>query len=76
MVHELQFILLLPPFLLNIYYCVFSSHSKSIHARLLISEWLSLPALLSRFSPVHLFGTLWTVDCQSPLSAGFSRQKH
>ena len=27
-------------------------------------------------SCVHLFETLWTVDCQSPLSMGFSRQEY
>ena len=30
--------------------------------------------LLSRFSCVQLFATLWTVACQAPLSMGFSRQ--
>ena len=30
--------------------------------------------LLSRFSHVWLFATLWTVACQAPLSMGFSRQ--
>ena len=28
------------------------------------------------FSPVWLFGTLWTVACQAALSMGFSRQEH
>ena len=31
---------------------------------------------LSRFSCVQLFGILWTVACQAPLSMGFSRQEH
>ena len=30
----------------------------------------------SRFSPVWLFETLWTVACQAPLSVGFSRQEY
>ena len=30
--------------------------------------------VLSRFSRVQLFATLWTVACQAPLSMGFSRQ--
>ena len=30
--------------------------------------------MLSRFSCVQLFETLWTVACQAPLSIGFSRQ--
>ena len=32
--------------------------------------------LLSRFSPVQLFATLWTAARQAPLSMGFSRQEH
>ena len=37
----------------------------------------TLPAcVLSRFSRVQLFGTLWTVTCQAPLSMGFSRQEY
>ena len=32
--------------------------------------------LLSRFSHVRFFATLWTVAHQAPLSMGFSRQKY
>ena len=32
--------------------------------------------MLSHFSCVWLFMTLWTVACQAPLSMGFSRQEH
>ena len=32
--------------------------------------------VLSRFSCVQLFATLWTVACQAPLSMGFSRQEY
>ena len=32
--------------------------------------------MLSRFSPVQLFATLWTVAHQAPLSKGFSRQEY
>ena len=32
--------------------------------------------VLSHFSSVQLFMTLWTVAHQTPLSVGFSRQKH
>ena len=32
--------------------------------------------MLSRFSDVGLFLTLWTVARQAPLSMGFSRQEH
>ena len=31
--------------------------------------------MLSRFSHVRHFATLWTVACQAPLSMGFSRQE-
>ena len=31
--------------------------------------------MLSQFSHVRLFATLWTVACQAPLSTGFSRQE-
>ena len=32
--------------------------------------------VLSHFSHVRLFATLWTVDRQAPLSMGFSRQEY
>ena len=32
--------------------------------------------MLSRFSPVRLSVTLWTVALQAPLSMGFSRQEY
>ena len=32
--------------------------------------------MLSRFSHVQLFATLWTVAVQAPLSAGFSRLEY
>ena len=32
--------------------------------------------VLSCFSRVRLFATLWTVACQAPLSMGFSRQEY
>ena len=31
--------------------------------------------MLSHFSHVQFFATLWTVACQAPLSMGFSRQE-
>ena len=33
-------------------------------------------AMLSCFSHVRLFATLWTVACQAPLYLGFSRQEY
>ena len=35
-----------------------------------------LHAVLSRFSHVWLFATLWTIVRQAPLSMGFTRQEH
>ena len=32
--------------------------------------------MLSRFSHVQLFATLWTIACQAPLSMGFFRQEY
>ena len=32
--------------------------------------------MLSHFSHVPLFSTLWTIACQDPLSMGFSRQEY
>ena len=32
--------------------------------------------MLSHFSPVQLFATLWTLACQAPLSMEFSRQEY
>ena len=32
--------------------------------------------VLSYFSHVRLFATLWTIACQAPLSKGFSRQEY
>ena len=46
---------------------------------LCISSSLSLimhVSMLSHFSHVQLFATLWTVPCQVPLSMRFSRQKY
>ena len=32
--------------------------------------------MLSRFSCIQLFSTLWTVACQPPMSMGFTRQEY
>ena len=39
-------------------------------------NWPGVPCVLSRFSHVSLFLTLWTVIHQAPLSMGFSRQEY
>ena len=38
--------------------------------------FISLLCMLSRFSCVHLFATLWTLVCQTPLFMGFPRQEY
>ena len=42
----------------------------------LICLLLILVCLLTCFSPVRLFVTLWTVACKAPLAMGFSRQEY
>ena len=57
---------------------------KKICLILLLSESLLIyeiqtilcACMLSRFSRVQLFVTLWTVACQNPLSMGFFRQEY
>ena len=55
-----------------------------MHSLRIISPWSQLEvhifrppgrSMLSRFSRVQLFTTLWTVACQAPLSVEFSRQE-
>ena len=46
-------------------YCVL--HKLKIYGNL---------CMLSHFSHVQLFATLWTVVCQAPLPMGFSRQEY
>ena len=41
-----------------------------------VSTMRSKTLLLSHFSHVWLFETLWTVVCQAPLSMAFSRQEY
>ena len=48
-----------------------SSTYRLIDIWVICIEWV-----LSRFSRVWLFATLWTVAHQSPLSMGFSKQEH
>ena len=51
-----------------------SSHCQLFHPeRCLYNEWRA--CVLSCFSRVQLFATLWTVACQAPLSVRFSRQE-
>ena len=41
-----------------------------------ISITTLIACLLSCFSCIRLFATLWTVACQAPLSVGFSKQEY
>ena len=41
-----------------------------------IMQWSLALCMLSQYSPVWPFATLWTVDCQAPLSMKFSRQEY
>ena len=41
-----------------------------------VSVWLDLCCCCWVASGVWLFVTVWTVDCQAPLSMGFSRQEY
>ena len=41
-----------------------------------ISKEMDTLCMLSHFSCVRLFVTLWTVACQAPLCMGFSRQEY
>ena len=53
------------------------SRSEHIALRTLVCcDPLCLVCVLSRFSHVQLFATLWTVVHQAPLSMGFSRQEY
>ena len=60
------------------------SNCKSLQWTTTFSHWLPKEHLsstnhayvLSCFSHVRLFATPWTVDCQDPLSIGFSRQEY
>ena len=59
-----------------------SPPSSSVHRILQarIPEWVAISfsnaCMLSRFSRVRLYATLWTAAHQAPLSTGFSRQEH
>ena len=49
---------------------------KVILAKSLISLFPDTQCMPSWFSHGWLFGTLWTIACQAPLSMGFSRQNN
>ena len=47
----------------------------AVHPKL-TQHFKSTTCVLSRFSHVRLFATLWTIVCQTPLSMGFFRQEY
>ena len=57
-----------------------SLFKKTVSHKLFPSANSLLPfyhaCMLSCFSPVQLFATLWTIACQAPLSMRFSRQEY
>ena len=67
---------------------IFPTHRSNLHLLHCQADYLSLSHLgspmntyvlvflLSHFSRVWLFGTVWTVVLQAPLSMGFSRQEY
>ena len=65
--------LLLPMMELSVFQVQLFKLSKSEEKR-----WMKFVSLkvLSRFSHIQLFVTLWTAACQAPLSMGFSRQEY
>ena len=62
----------------NLYLHTYTQHIYThtyLHLRLCICVHARV-CMLSHFSHVWLFATLWAVACQSPLSVGFSRQEY
>ena len=54
--------------------CILLDH---VFLQIQTQEWdCRVMCLLSRFSHAWLFGTIWTVAHQAPLSMGFSRQQY
>ena len=58
----------------NVTFCSLENLWVLHHKHLL--GWHSCARMLSRFSCVRLFATLWTVACQAPLFMGFSKQEY
>ena len=56
--------------------CKFPSLIFILQISLVLFLCFSCVCLLSRFSRVRLFLTLWTINQQAPLSMGFSRQEY
>ena len=50
--------------------------TTAVYLSILPPTWSRQSDLLSWFSRVRLFATLWTIACQALLSLGFSRQEY
>ena len=50
------------------------SNPSLLHCRQILYHWATI--VLSHFSQVQLFVTLWTVACQAPMFMGFSKQEY
>ena len=67
-----------PASLLLLFFCHRFQKIGFWNSKILCDVWTlkSCACVLSCFSHVRLFGALWTVACQAPLSMGFSRQEY
>ena len=62
---------------LCVWMCVFLIAAGVFSVGWLLLFWyIQVPCVLSHFSHVPLFATLWTVALQAPLSMGFPRQEY
>ena len=68
------------PKVISYFFCFFFNFTLYLidNAVLVSGVWYTDPVIcmLSCFSRVQLFATLWTVACQAPLSMGLSRQEY
>ena len=62
--------------LMNIDMKLFQWNTRKFNPAKYKRLYIMRPCMLSRFSHVWLFPTLWTVASQAPLSMGFSRQEY
>ena len=63
-------------FLSSWYFCLNSSSLLKLALLTIINKYYYCVYVLSHFSRVQLFVTLWTIARQAPLSLGFSRQEY
>ena len=73
---ENSLVLCLPPTQLLYAMAIYDIQFLCILLELLYAYTSKCACMLSHFSHVQLFATLWTVALQAPLSMGFSRQEY